>query len=95
MSEQITEIKKLVITINGRESTISIDDAKRLHTALAELFAKETEKIWYPVYRQTHFDRWIPMWQTDTNIYTSAASGYRNTLRTYQGAIDTLKLSAK
>lgn len=93
MSEEKTEIKKLLFTINGHDHIVSIDEAKKLHEALHELFGNKTETIWYPIYRQQYFDRWTPMWSSldkaTTNVTTSIPAGInQNNFTT-----DTLRLS--
>lgn len=92
MNEEKTEIKKLVITINGREMIVPIEEAKKLHLALAELFAKEKETVWHPIFRDRYFDRWTPVWTTSSTKYEN---GTRVSFATAQhpDAMDTLKLS--
>lgn len=85
MNEEKTEIKKLIFTVNGHDHIVSIDEAKKLHEALHELFANKTETIWYPVYRERYFDRWTPMWST------KAADGVGINISGTYSTTDTLK----
>jgi hypothetical protein len=100
VSEKQTEIKKLVITINGRDEIIAIADAKKLHLALAELFAKEKETIMYPIYRDRYFDRWTPMWETTSKKVMADNDDAVGALMITTGSqtetrFDTLKIAVK
>lgn len=73
MKEEKTEIKKLVLEIGGKEMTVSVEDAKKLHEALSELFGKtKSETVYWPIYRDRYIERpwryWEPMYYATSKL---------------------------
>lgn len=67
--ENKTEIKKLVLSIGGKEQTITIEEAKKLYEALKELFEK-SQQVFHPIYRDHYVERPYRWWEP---IYMSRA----------------------
>ena len=66
MSE--TEIKKLIIKLGGRETSVSITEARRLHACLDELFGKQANT--QVIEKHIHHDYWHPYWYWPSNTIT-------------------------
>lgn len=89
MNEQKTEIKKLVITINGADVSVPIEDAKKLYDALGELFGKKESTVTYPIYLGEPYYRWRPYYVNDFKTYCKSETMDHNSTQTN---CDTLKL---
>ena len=63
-----TGIKKIVFDINGKEVSLSLEDAKKLCNTLNDLFSRETTT--YPFYPQPYW-RYPEITCTDSTTGTS------------------------
>jgi len=84
MKEEKTEIKKIVLTIEGKEISLSPEGAEKLRNILCELFGKEVivkEKVvheyrGWPVYYYQPLIPWntSPIYCTSTQVADSAVT---------------------
>ena len=70
----MSEIKKIVLDINGKEIELSLDEAKELQELLGDLFG-EQKYISYPVYIQPTHQPIYPLtpwrqWETGYTVPT-------------------------
>ena len=81
-----SEIKKIVVEVNGEELVLTLDAAKELHKILDELFDKKTEVIIrdkptyvYPPYYYTYIQAPQPQWIHWTVTYDPRYSNVNGT----------------
>lgn len=71
--EKKTEIKKIVIDIDGREISLPVDKAKKLYEVLGELFEERIKEVhrdnYYPYRRWWWYDT-VTKYPIDTPIIT-------------------------
>ena len=66
-------IKKIVLDLGGKEVTLTLEQAKRLHELLNELCG-EKKKIEYVPVRYPYWDWYRPIWRYDSPTYTSGGT---------------------
>ena len=82
MEKKETKIEKLVLSIGGKEMTVSIEDAKKLHEALKELFGSSTTYTTYPIFidRPVYpYQHWKPYYYSNQSGNINCSSSYQNT----------------
>jgi len=80
MAEQEKMVKAIMIYVGGKKKVeVSIEDARKLHAALDELFGSRAEAPWvvpvpYPVWRHP-YNWWITWSQSDTGSVVLSMTG--------------------
>ncbi len=62
-NKEKVEIKKMILTLGDKDITLSIDQAKKLYSALEEIFKEK-------VVHEYHYDRWY--WNPYRPIYSTS-----------------------
>lgn len=76
--EKKTQIKKIVIEIDGKEIFLSIENAKKLHEVLDELFQKNPQTYFpSPIIIERYRD--LPYWHSGPTWGSSLGMQVKNT----------------
>lgn len=92
--DETVEIKKISVKVGEKLLSLEVEEAKKLHAALAELFAKDAVKVekeyiyWpYPAYQQPKL-----FWDNPYTVTWAVASSYSTS---GNGYVKTLSLEVK